>query len=95
MTAKKGKKPTNKERDHALTLHDAMIREIGTKFNGLHNQVQDFFAVFSMFVELLEKEDEFAEYISTKVEEAKKDAIKKAETSDITVPVNKVVADES
>ena len=71
MTKTKGKKPTNKDRDKTLAMHDAYIREVATKFNGLYNQVQDFFAVFSMFVELMGKDKELAEFIEKRVKEAK------------------------
>jgi len=109
MAVNKGKKPTNKDRDKAIGAHDAVIREIVPKYNSLYNQVQDFFAVFSMFVEMLGKDDEFGEYVTKKVEEAKNEQESKAKELDkemegtrdvpkdspVIVPVDKVVADES
>lgn len=66
---KKGNKPTNKDRDKALMQHDAVIREIVGKFNGLYNQVQDLYAIFSMFVEYQDADEGFADYIEQKSKE--------------------------
>jgi|ETNmetMinimDraft_21_1059911.scaffolds.fasta_scaffold88999_1 hypothetical protein len=71
MTKARAKKPTNKERDKAIGMHDAYLREIGNKFNALYNQVQDFFAVFSMYVEYCEDDEEFGKFVESKIKEAK------------------------
>ena len=90
MASTKGKKPTNKDRDKAIRMHEQALRDIIPKFNSLYNQVQDFFAVFSMFVEFMGKDEEFSEFIKTKLaeakkkdEEAKKNADNKAKTPKI------------
>jgi len=92
MASTKGKKPTNKDRDKAIRMHEQALRDIIPKFNGLYNQVQDFFAVFSMFVEMMGKDDEFAEYVKSKLEKAKK---LQEENNENTIPVDNVVAENS
>lgn len=70
MAKQQGKKPTNKDRDKAITNHEAFIRDLAPKYNQLHAQVQDFFAVFSLFVEFLGKDEEFSEFVESKLKEA-------------------------
>lgn len=116
MSKPKGKKPTNKERDRALSIHDNALRELVPKFNELFTQVQDFFAIFSMFVEFLGKDDEFGKFVQKRVKEInkekeanapkivgpdgselKKDPIKDAvaKSTETTIPVDKVVAEDA
>lgn len=106
MASTKGKKPTNKDRDRAIRMHEQALRDIIPKFNSLYNQVQDFFAVFSMFVEMMGKDDEFAEYVKSKLEQANKlqeennvkivgadgNPVKSTEN---TIPADNVVAEDS
>ena len=106
MASTKGKKPTNKDRDKAIRMHEQALRDIIPKFNSLYNQVQDFFAVFSMFVEMMGKDDEFAEYVKSKLEQANKlqeennvkivgadgNPVKSTEN---TIPADNVVAEDS
>jgi hypothetical protein len=72
MTKSKGKKPTNKDRDKTLVAHESALRQLIPQFNQLYGQVQDFFAIFSMFVEHLGKDDSFGKFVEAKMEEAKK-----------------------
>ena len=90
MAKTPGKKPTNKDRDQAIMNHETFIRQLSPNYNALHAQVQDFFAVFSMFVEFMGKDAEFSEFIKTKLaeaekkdKEAKKNADNKAKTPKI------------
>jgi undecaprenyl pyrophosphate synthase len=91
MANTKGKKPTNKDRDKALRLHEQALRDLIPKFNQLHNQVQDFFAVFSMFVEFMGKDDEFGEFVKSKIEKAKQE---QEENDEVTIPADNVVAED-
>lgn len=69
MSKPRGKKPTNKERDQILGIHDDALRKMVPKFNELFTQVQDFFAIFSMFVEFMGKDDEFGKFVQKRVAE--------------------------
>ena len=73
MTKSKGKKPTNKDRDKTLVAHESALRQLIPQFNQLYGQVQDFFAIFSMFVEHLGKDDSFGEFVKAKMESLNKD----------------------
>ena len=106
MATTKGKKPTNKDRDKAIRMHEQAIRDIIPKFNGLYNQVQDFFAVFSMFVEMMGKDEEFGEYVKCKIKEAEEVKNEKTpeivgpdgkpvQSAEVTIPADKVVAENS
>ena len=75
MTKSKGKKPTNKDRDKTLAAHESALRQLIPQFNQLHAQVQDFFAVFSMFVEHLGKDESFGKFVEKKLEQAQKEKL--------------------
>ena len=99
MAKTPGKKPTNKDRDQAIMNHETFIQQFVPNYNKLHAQVQDFFAVFSMFVEFMGKDKEFSTFVKTKVaeaqkkdEEARKNAESKKKTPKIVAASGKDIA---
>ena len=72
MSKTKGKAPTNKQRDAAISKLDNAMRQMVPFTQQLSNRIDDIFAVFSMFVEYTKNDKGFGKFVEKKVEEGKK-----------------------
>ena len=90
MAKSSKKKPTNKDRDYALSAHANAINTNGKAINGIQAQVAELFQLIASYIEYKGDTDELTNFLT---EKAKEKAEKQSDTGIVDTTGKSIVSD--